>query len=363
MIRSSRLRIFGILAALTLPLAMLAPARAGIIVLNVVNSNGYRFVNFDGPTPNTAGTTINGISNNGTVVGFTTADNMNFNNFTANPLTSTNSTAINVNNSTTAMANGINSAGTIVGTDGNNNAFIQNGNTTTIYQPPGAVAAIAFGINDKGAVAGQYTTNADTSPGFVLDQNKVLTTINAPAGPNVVNAQGINNNGLVAGFYLGTDGQVHGFTFDSKTAVNNVGVGTAIADPTIPRVAGEPGATFVFSQMLGINDNGIISGYYGDSTLSQHGYLYNTTTGKYTFLDDPNAAFNNGVEVTQITGINNSGEIAGFYTDAAGLAHGFIATPLASVPEPGSVILLAVSLGVAGGTMHLRRRRSVKVVA
>jgi hypothetical protein len=30
--------------------------------------------------------------------------------------------------------------------------------------------------------------------------------------------------------------------------------GTAIADPTIPTVAGEPGATFVFSQLLGIND-------------------------------------------------------------------------------------------------------------
>ena len=45
----------------------------------------------------------------------------------------------------------------------------------------------------------------------------------------------------------------------------------AIADPTIPAVAGEPGATFVFSQILGINDEGIAVGYYGDSTGSQHG--------------------------------------------------------------------------------------------
>jgi hypothetical protein len=361
MISSLRLRIFGGLA--TLAAAMpLAPARADITVLNQVDSNGYHFVNFDGPKPNTAGTTINGISNTGVVVGFTTPDNANFNNFTANPLTSTNSTAVNVNNSTTAMANGINSAGTIVGSDGKNNAFIQSGNSGVSFIPNGGVSATAFGINDNGAVSGQYTTLADTTPGFLLSNN-VLTTINAPSGPNVVNAQGVNNNGLVAGFYLGIDGQVHGFTFDSKTAVNNVGVGKAIADPTIPTVAGEPGATFLFSQMLGINDKGIVSGYYGDSTTSQHGYLYDTNTGKYTFLDDPNAAFTaNGVEVTQFTGINNLGEISGFYTDAAGLAHGFVATPLAAVPEPGSLALVGVGLCLAGVTMYVRRRFAAPVV-
>ena len=35
----------------------------------------------------------------------------------------------------------------------------------------------------------------------------------------------------------------------------------------------------MFSQILGINDHGIAVGYYGDSTLSQHGFLYNTNTG------------------------------------------------------------------------------------
>ena len=55
--------------------------------------------------------------------------------------------------------------------------------------------------------------------------------------------------------------------------------------------------------------------------------VYNTNTGKYTFLDDPSEAFDNGVEVTQITGITNSGEITGFYSDANGVFHGFVATP------------------------------------
>jgi hypothetical protein len=83
----------------------------------------------------------------------------------------------------------------------------------------------------------------------------------------------MNNNDLIVGFYLGTDGQVHGFMANASSAQNGQLTGTAIADPTIPSVAGEPGATFVFSQILGINDQGIAVGYCGDSTASQHGFL------------------------------------------------------------------------------------------
>jgi hypothetical protein len=194
--------------------------------------------------------------------------------------------------------------------------------------------------NDNSAIVGQFTAAA-AMPGF-LKVGTTYTTINAPAGPNTVNVQGINNNGLIVGFYLGTDGQVHGFMANANSANDGQLTGTPIADPVIPPVAGEPGATFVFSQILGINDPGIAAGYYGDSTASQHGFLYNTNTGKYTFLDDPSEQFNNGVEVTQITGINNAGEIMGFYSDVNGVFHGFVATT--SVPEPSSVALLGIGL-------------------
>ena len=171
-----------------------------------------------------------------------------------------------------------------------------------------------------------------------------------------MNAQGINNNGLIVGFYLGNDGQVHGFDANIANASGGTLVGTAIADPTIPNVQGEPGATFVFSQVLGVNDQGIAVGYYEDSTTSQHGFLYNTNTGVYTFLDDPAAAFSNGVEVTQITGIANSGEIAGFYTDAGGVAHSFTAEPtVVSVPEPSTWLMTLAGLGGMGYRASRRR--------
>lgn len=306
------------------------PTAPTITVINKVSAGGFRFTNFDGPMAGTnagAGTNQNGISNSGSSVGVTIDNNGNFHNFTVNPLKSTTVQLLNINGSTTAMAFGTNGK-TVVGTDGNGNAFtLANGKLKT-FIPTGGMSATAFGINDNGTIVGQYVTSTAT-PGFITTNGKSFITINAPSGPNVVNAQGINNKGLVVGFYVGTDGQDHGFLASQTSAKHGITTitGTAVADPKIPTVPGEPGATFVFSQILGINDKGIAVGYYGDSTTSQHGFLYNTHTGQYTFLDDPSEAFNNGVEVTQITGITNSGEITGFYSDANGVFHGFVATP------------------------------------
>jgi hypothetical protein len=333
--------------------AILAPgaSHAGVI-LGTVTAGGYIFTNFD-PTLTSfgaVGSNANGINNNGQVVG--TEVNVNnastFANFTGTP-GSTNP----LNTGAGQIAFGINSAGDVVGGNGATAFFLPNGGSLqTLAVPSGALNA--FGINDMGNIVGQYVTALGTMPGFYLVSSSSGTFIelDAPSGPDVVNAQGVNNNGLVVGFYLGTDGQVHGFDAQIQNAVGGQLTGTAIADPVITPV--EPGATFVFSQILGINDNGLAVGYYGDSTTSQHGFFYNTKTGKYTFLDDPSEGFFNGVEVTQITGINNSGQISGFYTDTNGIAHSFLASP---VPEPTSWLLTGIGWG-ALGWMRLRKRLS-----
>lgn len=300
-----------------------------VTVINATNFQGYRFVNIDGPNAgNTVGTgtNLNGIANNGIGIGFTIANNGTFTNFTAshwNPYWS----RILPNPVNPANAFGLNSNGVVVGTDGVGHAYFLYRGKVTTFTPFGGTNATAFGINDYNTIVGQYTT-ALASPGFVRFSNNKFLSIISPTGPNVVNAQGINNNGLIVGFYVGNDGQQHGFVSHVQSAKNGVITVTPVADPKIPAVPGEPGATFVFSQILGVNDRGIAVGYYGDSTGSQHGFLYNTHTGVYTFLDDPNAAFHNGVVVTQITGITNSGEIAGFYSDANGVFHGFQARRL-----------------------------------
>ena len=298
-----------------------------ITIINRVTSNGVQFTNFDGPNAGTTtgtGTIMNGITNSGHAVGFTTTDSVAFLNFVTDPLKWTKAGLLNINGSTAALAFAANSAGTVVGSDGN--AFFLRGGKVTTFIPTGGTSAVAFGVNDHNTIVGQYVAE-DTTPGFIRVNGKTTITINAPSGADTVFAQGINNKGLVVGFYVGTDGQDHGFIANEHDAQNGTLTGTAVADPVIPTNPAEPGATFVFSQILGINDHGIAVGYYGDSTGSQHGFIYDTRTGQYFFLDDPSAAFDNGVVITQITGITNSDKITGFYTDANEVAHGFVARP------------------------------------
>jgi uncharacterized membrane protein len=298
-----------------------------ITILGTASAGGYTFLNFNGPNAGTnanAGTNDNGISNSGTAVGFDIDNNNAFHNFTVNPLRPNTFQLLNINGSTTAQAFGVNRSGVVVGTDGNGNAFYLKHGKVNTFIPLGGSAATAFGINDHGTIVGQYTINGQM-PGFIRLNARKAIRLDAPSGPDTVFAQSINNRGLVVGYYIGTDGNDHGFMVRERHARTGQLTGTAIADPVIPAVPGEPGATFVFSQVLSVNDKGIAVGYYGDSTTSQHGFIYNTNTGQYTFLDDPSEAFHNGVEVTQITGITNSGEITGFYSDANGVFHAFVA--------------------------------------
>jgi probable HAF family extracellular repeat protein len=77
----------------------------------------------------------------------------------------------------------------------------------------------------------------------------------------------------------------------------------------------------------GINDLGQIVGYYIDSSGTEHGFLY--SGGTYTTLDDPV-----GAKGTLVSGINDAGQIAGVYLDSSGAQHGFLANPSPTTSTP-----------------------------
>jgi uncharacterized membrane protein len=73
-----------------------------------------------------------------------------------------------------------------------------------------------------------------------------------------------------------------------------------------------------------INIEGVIAGYYVDPTNVLHGFL-RSPEGKFTSFEAPGAdttaqSFNG----TVANGINDLGEVTGYYFDVSGLQHGFV---------------------------------------
>ena len=81
-------------------------------------------------------------------------------------------------------------------------------------------------------------------------------------------------------------------------------------------------ADLTFNQLLGINDNGEIAGYFGNGGSGHPNKGYTIVApygqGNYTNENYPGSA------QTQVTGLNNSGDTCGFWVDANGNNFGFI---------------------------------------
>ncbi len=249
-------------------------------------------------------------------------------------------------NSAQTQVTGLNSFGLTVGFQvdaaGNNLGFVdQNGTFTSVLDPnlpAGSVAAgTAFeqllGVNDSGMAVGFYNDAGGNAHGFEYNiADGAFAEIDV-AGATATTVTGINNAGVLSGFDV-VGGVTEGF-------IDNAG--------TITQLTGPAGATF--TQALGLNNEGQVVGDYMDANGNTHGFVYNTGTGTYATIDDPNEGVVNGVTSTTVNGINDQGQLVGFYTDANGNVDGMLATVqqvVAVVTDPTAGSTLAVAAGSGG---------------
>lgn len=171
-----------------------------------------------------------------------------------------------------------------------------------------------LGINNSGTIAGYFGSGAAGHPnqGYTTaPPYTVFTPENFP-GSAQTQVTGLNDNGVTVGFYSNTN---NGPPNDANFGfVDQGGTFTNVNNPnTLP-------VPIPINQLLGVNNSNVAVGFYTDVAGVTHGYTYNIAGATFSAnIDDPNAVGN-----TTAAAINNSGEIAGFYTDAAGIMHGFI---------------------------------------
>ncbi|MDH2382757.1 hypothetical protein [Bradyrhizobium sp. CER78] len=181
---------------------------------------------------------------------------------------------------------------------------VNNPHTPTQPNPGVLIENQLLGVNDHNIAVGFYNDASGNSHGYTYNINsgKFSADINDPFAVSTV-AAAINNKDTVAGFYTDSAGATHGF----------------LEDHFVFKTVDAPGATM--TELLGVNDHGIAVGEDVVNGVT-HGIIYDSHTGTFITLDDPNAAGS-----TVFNGINDKGDIVGFYTDAAGNTNGLLAVP------------------------------------
>lgn len=317
----------------------------GIVIVlpfDPARASTLSFQTFDNPGDPTFNQLL-GINNAGTIVGYFgsgAAGHPNQGYSFVPPTTYTNE---NFPGSVQTQVTGINNSGITVGFWSNSNngggldsnfGFVdQSGTFSSVNNPATAATSPVnqlLGINDHDVAVGFYTDSAGVLHGYTYNVGTTtFSNIDDPSGVLGTVAATINNVGTVAGFYLDAAGNSHGFIDNSGTF--------ATLD-----VAGATDTS-----LLGLNNDGEVVGFDTVGTTS-HGIVCNEVQLTCEQIDAPL-----GIDATAFNGVNDSGDIVGFYTDAAGNTDGLLATP-SSVPEPSGLVLLATNLI---GLIALSRRR------
>ncbi|MGH3289988.1 MAG: hypothetical protein ACRDPD_35805 [Streptosporangiaceae bacterium] len=226
---------------------------------------------------------------------------------------------------------------------------------------PGSVQTQVTGLNNTGVTVGFWSSmnNANMvndNHGFYAVNGHFRTAdfpTGSPAAPPVDQLLGVNDSDVAVGFYTDANGNNHGYEYNVRdgrfSSVTESGVTSLTAAAINDRgdVAGfytNPGSgntdgfikvrnqTFIdlavpgasSTMALGVNLRDEVVGTYtvgSGSSAVMHGFTWQAGRG-FSTIDDPH-----GMGTTTINGVNDFGQLVGFYVDANGNTDGFLATP------------------------------------
>jgi hypothetical protein len=218
---------------------------------------------------------------------------------------------------------------------------------------PGSAQTQVVGLNNLGDTAGFWANAAGANNGFV-EWNGAFETLNDPSLPHMKGAVdqllGVNDHGVAVGFYNDAKGHPHAYEVNqatrvytaikisgavdsTATGINNngdiVGFATDSAGNTFSwLLKGGHVSTLQFpggntTEAFGVNDHDEIVGTYLDASNVQHGFTLKDPLGTVSHwqkVDDPN-----GVGDTFVNGINDAGDLVGFYCPSSTNCDGFLA--------------------------------------
>jgi hypothetical protein len=163
-----------------------------------------------------------------------------------------------------------------------------------------------LGVNDRNIAVGFYVDTAGLTHGYTYDiaATKFSPNIDDPNGVGATTAAAINDRDDIVGFYTDGNGVTHGF-FEHGGVFKTIDASNATA-----------------TSLLGLNNFGEAVGFDVDQNGLMHGIICDVVTGATEEVDDPN-----GIGTTTFNGLNDRGQIVGFYVNGATNTIGLIATP------------------------------------
>lgn len=200
--------------------------------------------------------------------------------------------------------------GAVLDFAGNIHGYVTNseGENLRLVDFPGATLTNVIGMNDRGDVVGQYLDDTFTSHAYSLIDG-VFSTMDFPNSIFDF-AAGINDSREIAGSFQGADFSIHGYRLAD-------GVFTAIDDPDAPAFNAGPPNAFTITELSSINNRGDVDGFFIDTNNFGHSFLL--SGGVFQPIAVPA-----GVQGTTVSGLNDSGDVVGTFTDITGVPQGFL---------------------------------------